>query len=99
MEEHKRTGMGRFINYNQLPDIAWDRILPEFFGINPISDGMVENMKQVAGVYSKGRAFKANQVWTEDATKKHNRATPEVIAAAHEFLSDIYEQMETLSKS
>lgn len=99
MDEHKKTGMGRFINYNQLPDITWERILPEFFGINPISEGMIENMKQVAGVYSKGRNHKANQVWEEDATKKHNKATPEVIAAAHEFLSDIYDEMESLSKT
>lgn len=60
---------------------------------------MIENMKQVAGVYSKGRGKTANQVWQEDATKKHSRATPEVIAAAHEFLSSIYDEMEELSKS
>lgn len=89
--------MGKFVNYNQLPDIAWDQILPEFFGVSPISTGMVDNMKEVAAVYSKGRGTSANQLWQEDATRKHDKATPAVIAAAHEFLSDIYEKMESLN--
>jgi hypothetical protein len=99
IQENENTGMGKFINYSQLPDIAWDQILPEFFGISPISSAMVENMKEVAAVYSKGRGKSANQVWVEDITQKHDKATPEVVAAAHAFLSDIYDKMEALNQA
>ena len=79
MDEHKKTGMGRFISYNQLPDIVWEQILPEFFGINPIGDGMVENMKQVlAGVCSKGRNLtrpikSGKRILPKSTTRPHPR--------------------------
>ena len=97
LNEHSRTGKGNFVNYNQLPDAAWTKILPKFFGVQPISDAMISNMKQVAGVYSKGRNKKANQEWAEDSTRKQNMAPEPVVKAANAYLKDVYEQMETLS--
>jgi hypothetical protein len=38
-------------------------------------------------------------VWVEDITQKHDKATPEVVAAAHAFLSDIYDKMEALNQA
>lgn len=99
LNEHSRTGKGNFVNYNQLPDAAWTKILPKFFGVQPISDAMISNMKQVASVYSKGRYEKANQEWAEDSTRKQNLAPEPVVKAAGVYLKDVYEQMETLSSN
>ena len=66
VREHERTGHGRFVNYNQLPDIFWETVLPQDYQV-PITDAMVENMKKVAKIYSKGRGNKADQEWKEDS--------------------------------
>eukprot|EP00980_Cylindrotheca_fusiformis_P026949 scaffold18138_cov128-Cylindrotheca_fusiformis.AAC.15 len=82
IKEHGNTETGKFVNYNQLPDVAWDEILPEHFGVSPISTGMVDNMKEVASVYSKGRGSSANQLWEEDSTQKKQQASPEYFGAS-----------------
>lgn len=98
IQEHERSGKGKFVNYNQLPDIGWTKILPEFFGVSPIDDTMVDSMKKVAGVYSKGRGKTANQEWKDDSERKKETAPEEVVAAAKLFLGDVFEKMELLSK-
>ena len=90
---------GRFVNYNQMPDIVWNEILPDHFGVNPLPPGAIKNMQKTAGVYSKGRGSKANQEWNEDTTVKQDTATPEVINAANLFASKVYKQMQELSSS
>jgi hypothetical protein len=97
VEEHDRTGKGKFINYNELPDVAWRKLLPDYFGITPIDDTMVDNMKIVAGVYSKGRGKTANQEWKDDSEKKQFAAPEEVVSAAKVYLGDMFEKMERLS--
>lgn len=87
---------GRFVNYKQMPDVVWETIFPEHFGLKPES---VESMQKTAGVYSKGRGAKANREWTEDSTLKHETASPEVIDAANVFASKVYNRMKELSGS
>ena len=90
---------GRFVNYYQMPDVVWENIFPDHFGVNPLPPGAVANMQATAGVYSKGRGQKANQEWTEDSTIKRKTATPEVIEAAELFASNVYKRMKELSSS
>jgi hypothetical protein len=97
VQEHERTGKGRFVNYNQLPDILWDKVLPRDFGV-PVGNEMIANMQQIASVYSKGRGYKANQEWEEDSTKKQSTAPQQVIDAANFYLGDTFEKMEALSR-
>ena len=87
---------GRFVNYKQMPDVVWETIFPEHFGLKPES---VESMQKTAGVYSKGRGAKANREWTEDSSLKHETASPEVIQAAKVFASKVYNRMKELSGS
>ena len=89
--------MGNFVNYNQLPEIGWTKILPKFFNVKPMTGAMIANMKQVAGVYSKGRGKTANKEWEEDSTKKQTLAPPKVVKAADTYMKDIYDRMEKLS--
>jgi hypothetical protein len=97
IQEHERTGKGRFVNYNQLPDIVWDTVMPRHFGV-PVGEEMITNMQQIAGVYSKGRGHKADQEWEEDSTRKQLSALKHVIDAAAFWLGDTFEKMEALSR-
>ena len=85
------------MNYNQLPHIMWEKMLPDYFHI-PTSTVMIDKMKDISGVYSKGRGQKANQEWQEDSAKKQNTASSFLIDASNRFVGDIYKQMEELSK-
>ena len=107
VEEYDRTSDsvnsdhpgGKFVDYYQMPDVVWEKIFPDHFGVNPLPPNAVANMKATAGVYSKGRGQKANQKWTEDSTIKQKTATPEVIEAADLFASKVYKRMKELSSS
>ena len=88
---------GQFVDYYQMPDVVWEKIFPDHFGVNPLPPDAVANMQATAGVYSKGRGQKANQEWTEDSTIKRKTATPEVIKAAELFASNVYKRMKELS--
>ena len=82
-----------------MPDIVWNEILSDHFGVNPLPPDAIKNMQKTAGVYSKGRGTKANQEWNEDTTVKQDTATPEVINAVNLFASKVYKQMQELSSS
>ena len=72
LEESKRSHKGRFSNYHSLPDILWESIIPDHFGLSGLvvsNEEMVQSMKDVALVYSKGRGKKANEEWAEDSSK------------------------------
>ena len=100
VQEHDRTSKskGRFVNYEQMPDVVWTTIFPDHFGLKP-SKSSIQSMQTTAGVYSKGRGEKANREWTEDSTIKHETASSEVIGAATLFASNVYKRMKELSSS
>jgi hypothetical protein len=101
MESNANNNKGRFVNYNQLPTIMWESIVPNHFGVHldVVSKvDMEKRMTDIAQVYSKGRGNKANQEWEEDSTKKQTTARTEVIAAAHVFMEDTYTRLEELSQ-
>jgi hypothetical protein len=77
-----------------LPDILWETILPNHFGVvAPHIDGM----KKAAAVYSKGRGMNTNKVWEEDSSRKQSKASEEIRQAAFEFLEPFYERLQELS--
>ena len=102
VQEHQRSGRrkGRFVNYNQLPDIMWESVLPEEFGVS-VNKRHIKNMQRIAGVYSKGRQgiAKSNQEWKEDSSRKLSAASQPVLDAAELLMRRIFDQMESLSKS
>jgi Skp family chaperone for outer membrane proteins len=53
LQEHERTGRGRFINYKQMPQVIWETLLPLDFGI-ALDEEMKNKMMQVTRRYSKG---------------------------------------------
>jgi hypothetical protein len=60
IQEHTLTKHGRFFNYNTLPGSKWETILPTHLGVD-VNSHMVDQMKEVAGVYSKGRENKTKE--------------------------------------
>ena len=96
MRENERSGKGRFVNYDHLPDAMWETILPHEFDILPTRD-MIEKMSRVTEVYSKGRGSKANEGWKDDSAKKQNAASQTIQDAVHMFLDRPYKRMEDLS--
>ena len=96
VEKDKNFAMSRFVNYNQMPSVVWNDILPNHFGLQ-VSKANIQNMEHTASVYSKGRGPKANQEWEEDSTKKQTTASDRVVKASKFYVGDIYEQMERLS--
>eukprot|EP00977_Amphora_coffeiformis_P024875 scaffold17426_cov170-Amphora_coffeaeformis.AAC.8 len=95
VSEHERTGKGLFINYQQMPHVVWERMLPQEFRV-PVTVEMRQKMQQVSRVYSKGKgdAQIAAQIWTEDTTLKRSSVTPEVHNAVQRFCPDTYQKLE-----
>ncbi len=88
---NQSSAVGHFINYQQLPDILWESVLPNILKI-PLDSEDVERMKRVAGVYSKGR-FEV-QSWEQDSQKKRKEAPLAVQSAATEYMGDAYERLQ-----
>eukprot|EP00934_Nitzschia_sp_Nitz4_P007280 Nitzschia sp. Nitz4//scaffold28_size193895//29979//31588//NITZ4_001630-RA/size193895-augustus-gene-0.302-mRNA-1//-1//CDS//3329545877//7270//frame0 len=97
LHEHKRSGKGRFINYNQLPDAVWDKLLAVDYGIH-VDDTQMERMKQISQVYSKDRGATHGE-FEPDGSNKQESASATVVAAARAFTEDVVERMELLSKT
>lgn len=88
----QRDQGGLLVNYNELPDAVFTRILPHF-GITP-DDAMRAAMTTAAGRDAKsGDAFKG------DGKAKQAEASEQIRAAADRHLSAIYAEMESLNAS
>jgi hypothetical protein len=90
IQEHTLTKHGRFFNYNTLPGSMWETILPKHFGVD-VNSHMVDRMKEVSGVYSKGRENKTKE-WHDD--EKDAALSDEQRQAAHKILEPYYIKME-----
>ena len=97
VQEHERTDRGSFVNYNQLPEALWERILPDKFGV-AVSSEMKDNMNLVATQYSKGRGNKAKE-WEADSAVKQSTAPEKMINVANFYVGDVFQRMEGLSGS
>ena len=96
VQEHQRTKKGTFINYNQLPDVMWDDLLPNKYHV-PLDDTMIQRMKEISQNYSKSRGTTKDVTFKQDAERKRNTATPAVIAAAKVYAEDVYTKLQALS--
>jgi hypothetical protein len=94
IQEHAKTKQGRFFNYNTLPGSMWETILPKHFGVD-VNSRMIERMKEISGVYSKGRQNKTEE-WQDD--EKQAGLSDEQRQAAHIILEPYYIKMEEFAK-
>lgn len=88
-----------FVNYEQLPHIIWERVLPQLLGSNFLTPQAIQRMKEVAHVYSKGRGSKAGEGWMQDSTLKQEKAPDAVKDAAKEYLKPVFDKMEDIRKA
>ena len=94
IQEHTTTKHGHFFNYNTLPHSVWETILPKHFGVQ-VNSRMVKQMKEISGVYSKGRANDTRE-WHDD--EKQSGLSDEQRKAAHKILEPYYIKMEEISR-
>lgn len=87
--------LGMMVNYDKLPDILSEFILPMHFG-QEVGETEKKRIKQVASVYSKGRTERYN-IWVPDSKRKEQRAYPELEVAAQQYLHPTYAALEKLS--
>ena len=89
---------GRFVNYANLPDILWETIFPQHFGLI-LSDTDIDRLKEIATKYSKGRGIRVNQKWEDDRASKHDSARKEMSMAAEMFLKPSFDRLQELSNA
>ena len=94
IQEHTTTNRGHFFNYNTLPGSMWETILPKNFGVK-VNSRMVKQMKEISGVYSKGRANDTRE-WHDD--EKQAGLSNEQREAVHRILEPYYIKMEELGR-
>ena len=98
IQEHERTGKGRFINYQQMPQVMWETLLPIDFGVE-VEPYMVDNMMQFTHLYAKGhQQGRANEKWASDTSQKKNSITENVSRAIELFCPNMYQQLERISQ-
>lgn len=88
-------GLGMPINYESLPTIMYESILPNHLGVRT-TQVEIDNIQRVSGSYSKGRGERKKE-WEEDSTKKEAGASPEIRQAAQQFLSESYAALQTFA--
>jgi hypothetical protein len=87
---HYSEGGGLLVNYNELPDALWTRILPHFGAACGETDRAA--MAAVARYDAKAPSFE----FTRDGEAKQNAARAATRAAAAVHLGDLYCRLETL---
>jgi hypothetical protein len=95
VQEHERTNKGSFINYNQLPDVVWNDLLPNKYRV-PVDATMIQRMKEISQNYSKSRD-KQDVSFEQDAERKRNDASPAVVEAAATYAGAVYAKLQVLS--
>mmetsp|Transcript_1417 Transcript_1417/g.3943 ORF Transcript_1417/g.3943 Transcript_1417/m.3943 type:complete len:514 (-) Transcript_1417:162-1703(-) len=99
LTEYERAaskGKGRFVNYNQLPDIMWDSVLPNHFHV-PKDEINISAMQRMSQSYSKARGRTAVTAWKGDSERKRETATQEVRLAVQTFMAPRLARMNELS--
>jgi hypothetical protein len=79
------------VNYDQLPDILWEKIMPSIFG-RPLTQMEIDNLESISHEYSKGRGNRAGE-FKGDSEQKERAASEEVRAAAKEFLQESFDTL------
>jgi hypothetical protein len=93
IREHQRTGKGHFVNYNLMPEILWETIVPKYFQVQ-ITPTAISRMKNISQVYSKGKVDNTKE-WNNNIKKK---VTKEQQKSAHKILAPYFVQMEKFAR-
>ena len=94
------TANGIPINYESLPDLLFNEILPFLLHVPALTDAQLRTVKDVAAVYSKNRG--GNRVagsFQSDSEKKEEMASPAVRHAAQTYLLPSYQALEKLAET
>lgn len=79
------------VNYEQLPNILWEKIMPRVFG-RPLTQTEIDNMEAVSHDYSKGRGQRAGE-FKGDSEQKARAASDAVKEAAEIFLQESFDKL------
>jgi hypothetical protein len=79
------------VNYDHLPSILWEKIMPKLFG-RPLSQQEINNLETVSHDYSKGRGRRAGE-FKGDSEEKAHAASDAIKEAAEEFLQESYDTL------
>jgi hypothetical protein len=98
----QQNNKGRAVNYELLPDLLWNDLLPNHFQYNA-SDAEIARMQEQAKLYSKGVVGKTSKldkvgIFESDSQRKEQAASTAIKSAAQGALQESYEQLEALSK-
>jgi hypothetical protein len=89
-----------FVNYEDLPYILWDRIIPDMgYMSQPVSlrvDAMHDASKYYSAAHGGSSQHTTGDFWQEDASLKQGQATDATRQAAHTFLDPVYTKMEAI---
>jgi hypothetical protein len=88
--EHARTGRGRLVNYRQLPNVVWPRLL-RYWGVE-CPEQAPEAVTRVCQYDAKNPAA----VFIDDTDAKNRGATEGMRRFAHHWLGEIYQELEAL---
>mmetsp|Transcript_3727 Transcript_3727/g.10583 ORF Transcript_3727/g.10583 Transcript_3727/m.10583 type:complete len:446 (+) Transcript_3727:13-1350(+) len=88
------NGIGRFVDYADLPDALVEDIIPNHFGESMNEESKARILK-ISGTYSKARTV--GRTWKEDSQKKEEAARPEIRAASTKYLLPVWEKLKRLS--
>ena len=95
MEELSHTEGGLGVNYEDMPGILLDKLLPDHFGL-PVGEKETERVLAQFGVYSKRMKRVNPKEAKDDSAEKEKEASVEVREAVKLFLSDSYGKLQLL---
>ncbi len=86
---HVKAGNGKLVNYRQLPDSIWPALM-DYWQQSPSPD-TITSMMAAARMNARNPALP----FQPDSQAKVDTATPELRSIAHQWLDDIYQQLES----
>ena len=92
----RAPAMGTVVNYEDLPQVLYEHVLPERWNI-PVSDEEMQRIQKVAGLYSKGTMGR-HGMFHSDSKRKEQAASYKVRDAAETFLRESYNRLERYRK-
>lgn len=86
-----------FINYEDLPFILWDKIIPDLEYMSQPVSLRIDAMHDASKLHFTGDSYaRVGQPWQEDNTIKQKQATDAMKAASQLFLSSVFMQLESV---
>ena len=91
------NGVGRFVNYMELPRVLIDDIIPKHFlkSAAGLSSEEIARILEMNEKYSKGKG-RDTQKWEGDSQEKEETAWDEMKEASAEYLLPVYTRMEAI---